>query len=73
MTIRSIRGKLTFEIMMTFWPEGEGTCLTYRLTVESGFGGVFGKLADSLVVRSQTRTVQASLTTVKELMESNSE
>ena len=73
LTIRAVQGKLPFEIVMTFAPEARGTCFCYRLTVDSGLGGVFGKLAEPLVVRSQTRTVRASLATLKELLESHSE
>jgi ligand-binding SRPBCC domain-containing protein len=67
----SVEGKLPFAIRTDFVPEGEGTRLTYTLTADSGLGGVFGKLAEPLVVKAQTRTVRANLATIKELLEND--
>jgi uncharacterized membrane protein len=73
MTIRAIQGRLQFEIQMVFFPEGAGTRLDYRLSVASGLGGLFGRVAEPLVIRVQTRTTTASLVTLKDLLESHSE
>ncbi len=72
-TVRSIEGKLQFEITMAFRPTDVGTRLEYRLDVASGLGGVFGRLTDSLVVGVQTRTLKGNLGTVKALLDSHSE
>ena len=69
--LKAVEGKLPFDIRTTFVPEGDGTLVTYKLTAESGLGGVFGKLAEPLVVKAQTRTVKANLATVKELLEND--
>ena len=66
---KSVEGRLPFSISTDYAPEGEGTRLTYTLSADSGLGGVFGKLAEPLVVKAQTRTVRANLATVKELLE----
>lgn len=71
MTIKSVDSKVPFEIRVDFVSQGEGTRLGYRLTAESGLGGVFGKIAEPLVVKAQTRTVKANLATLKELLESD--
>jgi uncharacterized membrane protein len=72
-TFKSVEGKLPFEITTQYTPDGEGTRLNYRLEAESGLGGVFGRFADPLVVKAQTRTVKANLVTLKELLESQAE
>jgi carbon monoxide dehydrogenase subunit G len=66
MVSRSVEGKLDFTITLTLEPADGGTRLTQRIDAESGLGGVFGKLADSLVVRAQGRTVRANLETLAE-------
>jgi ligand-binding SRPBCC domain-containing protein len=68
-TFKAVEGKLPFEIHTQYTPDGEGTRLDYRIDAESGLGGVFGKFADPLVVKAQTRTVKANLATLKELLE----
>jgi len=70
---KTVEGKLPFELVTQFTPEGDGTRLDYKLTAESGLGGVFGKLAEPLVVKAQTRTVKANLATLKELLEEHAE
>jgi uncharacterized membrane protein len=72
-SFKTVEGKLPFEVHTEFSPEGEGTRLVYRIVAESGLGGVFGRLADPLVVKAQTRTVKANLATLKELLESGAE
>lgn len=72
-TFKTVEGKLPFEVRTQYSPDGEGTRLVYRIDAESGLGGVFGRLADPLVVKAQTRTVKANLATLKELLESQAE
>ncbi|MHA7292186.1 hypothetical protein ACX80V_21510 [Arthrobacter sp. MDT3-24] len=54
-------------------PVDGGTHLTYRLEAESGLGGVFGKMADSVIQRARARTVRANLETLAELLENHSQ
>jgi uncharacterized membrane protein len=72
-TFKTVEGKLPFELTTTLTPEGQGTRLDYKLTADSGLGGVFGKIAEPLVVKAQTRTIKANLATLKELLESHAE
>jgi uncharacterized membrane protein len=69
--LKAVEGKLAFDLRTDFVAEGEGTRVNYRLTAESGLGGIFGRLAEPLVVKAQTRTVKANLATLKELLESD--
>jgi hypothetical protein len=66
--IRSVDGQFNFSITNILEPEGSGTRLTYLLEVESGIGGIFGKLADPLVQKTHTRTVHANLETLADLL-----
>ncbi|HKG50835.1 MAG TPA: SRPBCC family protein [Actinomycetales bacterium] len=61
MDSRSIEGKLTFAVVYSLKPEGDGTRLTYRVEAASGLGGVFGRFADPLVQSAQSRSVRANL------------
>ena len=70
-TIKSVESKLPFQIRTELTPEGDGVRVNYRLEADSGLGGVFGRLADPLVVKAQTRTVKANLASLKDLMESD--
>jgi len=71
-SIRAVEGRLQFEIRIDCRAAVGGTRLDYRVAAASGLGGLFGRLADSLVVGVQTRTVKANLVTVKALLESHS-
>ncbi|WP_458781278.1 SRPBCC family protein [Arthrobacter sp. D3-16] len=66
--IRSIEGKFDFTISNVLEPEAGGTRLTYRVEVDSGMGGFFGKLADPLVQKAHARTVRANLETLADLL-----
>jgi carbon monoxide dehydrogenase subunit G len=66
--IRSIEGKFDFTISNVLEPEARGTRLTYRVEVDSGMGGFFGKLADPLVQKAHARTVRANLETLADLL-----
>ena len=68
--LKAVESKVPFAIRTEFAPQGDGTRLTYRLEADSGLGGFFGKIAEPLVVKAQTRTVRANLANLKELMES---
>jgi carbon monoxide dehydrogenase subunit G len=65
---RSVEGKMNFTITNSLEPEGNGTRLTFRIDADSGLGGIFGKLADPLVEKAQSRTVRANLETLAELL-----
>ncbi len=69
--IKSVESKLPFQIRTELTPEGDGVRVDYRLEADSGLGGVFGRIADPLVVKAQTRTVKANLAGLKDLMESD--
>ncbi|MFD4366953.1 SRPBCC family protein [Rhodococcus sp. NPDC058521] len=47
---------------------GGSTLLTYRLDIDSGIGGIFGKLSDPIVAKAHSRTVRASLDNLADLM-----
>jgi carbon monoxide dehydrogenase subunit G len=66
--VRSVEGKFDFTVTNTLEPVGDGTRLTFRIDADSGLGGIFGKLADPLVVKAQGRTVRANLETLAELL-----
>lgn len=68
MVIRSVDGKFGFTISNILEPEAGGTRLTYRVEVDSGLGGFFGKLAEPLVQKAHTRTVRANLDTLADLL-----
>jgi carbon monoxide dehydrogenase subunit G len=65
---RSVEGSVDFTITESVEPEGDGCRLTYRIDAASGLGGVFGRLADGFVTRSQARTVRANLETLADLL-----
>jgi uncharacterized membrane protein len=64
----SVEGKLHFTVTILLEPSERGTRFTYRVDAASGLGGVFGRLADPIVERAQTRTVRANLETLAELL-----
>lgn len=69
--IESVGGDLKFKISNTLEPQGDGTRFIYRIDADSGLGGVFGKLADSLVEKAHARTVRANLETLADLLAEN--
>ncbi|WP_426227567.1 SRPBCC family protein [Pseudarthrobacter sp. DSP2-3-2b1] len=64
----SVDGDFKFAISNSLEPQGDGTRLVYSVSADSGFGGVFGKLADSLVEKAHARTVRANLETLADLL-----
>jgi uncharacterized membrane protein len=66
---KSVEGKLTFEFRYLLAPEGDGTRVDYTIKAESGLGGIFGRLADPLVTKTEQRQVKANLGVLKDLME----
>jgi uncharacterized membrane protein len=69
--LESVESKLSFRIRTEVTPEDDGARVDYRLEADSGLGGVFGRIAEPLVVRAQTRTVKANLAGLKDLMEND--
>lgn len=65
---RSIEGKLSFSVSNVLEPVEGGTRYTYRIDAEAGLGGVFGRLADPIVAKAQSRTVRASLDNLAALL-----
>ena len=70
-TMKTVTGKVPFQIRLDVSEEHGKTRLVYELNAERGLGGVFGRIAEPIVVRAQTRTVRANLVTLKELLESD--
>jgi uncharacterized membrane protein len=66
---KSVEGKLNFEFRYVLTPDGDGTRVDYSITAESGLGGIFGRLADPLVTKTEQRQVKANLGVLKDLME----
>src|ERR1700750_2296149 len=58
---KSVEGKLTFEFRYLLAPEGDSTRVEYSIKAESGLGGIFGRLADPLVTKTEQRQVKANL------------
>jgi uncharacterized membrane protein len=65
---RSVEGKLSFSVSNVLAPVEGGTQYTYRVDAEPGLGGVFGRLADPIVAKAQSRTVRASLDNLAALL-----
>jgi carbon monoxide dehydrogenase subunit G len=61
MTSRSVAGPLSFTLTYDLRAEDGGTRLRYRMEAESGLGGLFGRFADPVVQRAQSRTVRSNL------------
>lgn len=70
-TMKTVTGKVPFQVRLQVSEEQGKTRLVYELNAERGLGGVFGRIAEPIVVRAQTRTVRANLATLKELLESD--
>ena len=67
-SIRTTTGPITATGSRIVEPVEGGTKFTQ--TMEADFGGVFGGLAESLVVRASLRQGEADLQTLKDLLES---
>src|SRR3712207_4425188 len=61
MVSRSLEGPFGFTVSYELRGAADGTHLRYRLDAESGLGGLFGRFADPLVQRAQSRAVRANL------------
>lgn len=66
--MRSVGGNLNFTVAFTTEPEGDGTRYTSRIDADSGLGSVFGKIADPLVQKAQSRSTRADLETLVEIL-----
>jgi carbon monoxide dehydrogenase subunit G len=71
MVSRSVEGPFSFTVSYDLRGEAGGTRLRYRLDAESGLGGLFGRFADPLVQRAQSRAVRANLQRLAEQLESD--
>lgn len=67
-SIRTTTGPITATGSRIVEPVEGGTKFTQ--TIEADFGGFFGSVAESLVVRTAIRQFEADLQTLKELLES---
>lgn len=71
--IRLVARTITAPVAMEFEYElaerGHDTQVALNITTESDLGGLFGRLADSLVIGMVRRSLQADLTNLKELLE----
>jgi len=67
-SFRAVEGKLNFTVTNALEPVDGGTQYTYRVVAESGLGGIFGRLADPIVERTQARTVRANLETLADIL-----
>ncbi len=67
-TSKSVESKVGFTATTRLEEIDGGTLFTYRVDSESGLGGIFGKLADPIVAKAYSRTVQASLDNLADLL-----
>lgn len=65
---RTVEGDLNFTVTQTLEAEDAGTRFTERVDAESGLGGIFGKLTDSLVQRAYAHSARANLKTLVEIL-----
>lgn len=61
----TIDGDVGFSLDWILEPEGEGTRFTERIDASAGLGGVFGKMADSIVQRAHSHTLKGNLKTLR--------
>ena len=66
---RTITAPVAMEFEYELAERESGTEVALTITTESDLGGLFGKLADSLVIGMVRRSLQADLTNLKELLE----
>lgn len=67
-SLKAVEGRMTFSLTTVCEGEAGGTRYTTRVDAESGLGGIFGRVADPIVQRAQSRTVRANLETLAELL-----
>lgn len=61
LVMESREASFAFTSTTTVDEADDGTRLSYRMDTEPGLGGVFGKLAEPVVVRAYTRALRSSL------------
>jgi carbon monoxide dehydrogenase subunit G len=61
MSSTSVEGPIGFTVSYDLRAEAGGTRLRYRMEAASGLGGLFGRFADPVVQRAQSRTARANL------------
>ena len=66
---RSTSGPIEYQGIWTYEPHDAGTKLTIQIDAKAGFGGLFGRLADPLVIRIAGRRAQEDLKRPRNLLE----
>lgn len=66
---RTVSGPLHLEASWRLEPIESGTLFTMELEAAEGFGGMFGKLAEPVVLRIARRDFEANLAKLKDLIE----
>ncbi len=66
---RTITGPFDMEVEWRLEPVGDGTQFTMTMTSEAGSGGLFGKLADPVLMRIAKREWQNNLEALKDILE----
>jgi carbon monoxide dehydrogenase subunit G len=69
---RTIAAPVSMEYEYKLDEQEAGTSVELTIAAEPGLGGLFGKLADALVVQMARRSIQSDLTNLKELCEARS-
>lgn len=66
--IRAVESPISFRVTQRYEATDEGTLVDWH-TESDGYGGFFGKLAESVVTSMYARDVKSNLRTLKELLE----
>lgn len=66
---RTVKSPIDLEVGYDLDPVGDGTRFSLTMIAETGAGGFFGKLADTVVTRIAKRDWQANLENLKDLLE----
>jgi hypothetical protein len=68
---RTVTGPFDIEVEWQLEPVGDATRFIMEMTAQAGMGGLFGKLADAVVMRIAKREWEANLGTLKDLLEAD--
>lgn len=66
---RTVKGPVAMESSWRLEPAEGGTLFTMELQAPEGFGGMFGKLAEPLVLKMARRDFEANVAKLKDLIE----
>jgi uncharacterized protein YndB with AHSA1/START domain len=68
--LKSVEGPVQFRITERLEAEdgGRSTRFTWRVDADPGLGGIFGRIADPFVERSQARSARNNLETLAEIL-----